>query len=75
VPGALLFTAYYFVLFGLWRLLMPGFMGMWNGSELTGAQFLGIPVDEYLWVLSFCTGFPITMAFALDARFNGQSSA
>jgi hypothetical protein len=75
VSGAPLFTAYYFMLLGLWRLLMPGFMDMWNGTELTGRQLLGVPVEEYLWVLSFCTGFPITMAFALDARVIGRSSA
>jgi len=74
VSGAPLFTAYYFLLLGLWRLLMPGFMNMWNGTELTGAQFLGVPVEEYLWVLSFCTGFPVTMAFALDARVGHRSS-
>jgi len=72
--GPPLFTGYYFLLLGLWRLLMPGFMDMWNGTELTGAQFLGAPVEEYLWVLSFCTGFPITMAFALDARVIDRSS-
>jgi len=74
VSGAPLFIAYYFILLGLWRLLMPGFMNMWNGTELTGAQFLGVPVEEYLWVLSFCTGFPITMAFALDARIGTHHS-
>jgi len=74
VSGAPLFIAYYFILLGLWRLLMPGFMNMWNGTELTGAQFLGVPVEEYLWVLSFCTGFPITMAFALDARVGTHHS-
>lgn len=74
VSGAPLFTAYYFLLLGLWRLLMPGFMNMWNGTELTGAQFLGVPVEEYLWVLSFCTGFPITMAFALNAQVIDRST-
>ena len=73
VSAAPLFTAYYFLLLGLWRLLMPGFMDMWNGTQLTGAQLLGVPVEEYLWVLSFCTGFPITMAAALDLRVIGQN--
>jgi hypothetical protein len=75
VSGVPLFTAYYFLLLGLWRHLMPGFMDMWTGTELTGAQFSGVPVEEYLWVASFCTGFPITMAFALDARFGRRSPA
>jgi hypothetical protein len=68
VPGTILFMVYYFLLLGLWKLLMPGFMDMWSGTELAGGKVLGIPVEEYLWVLSFSTGFPITMAFALDAR-------
>lgn len=74
VSGAPLFTAYYFLLLSLWRLLMPGFMDMWNGTELTGARFLGVPAEEYLWVLSFCTGLPVTMAFALDVRIGRHSS-
>jgi len=72
--SAPLFTVYYFSLLALWRFFLPSFMDMWNGTELTGSQFLGVPVEEYIWVLSFCTGFPITMSFALDARFIGRSS-
>jgi hypothetical protein len=75
LPGAILFMAYYFALLALWRLLMPGFMDMWSGTELAGGKLLGIPAEEYLWVLSFCTGFPITMAFALEARFKPEGSA
>jgi len=74
MPGAILFLAYYFLLLGVWRLMMPGFMDMWSGTELLGGKFLGIPVDEYIWVVSFCTGFPITMAFAFDARIRERSS-
>jgi hypothetical protein len=65
--GLPLFTAYYFLLLGLWKLLMPGFMGMWNGNELIGPQFLGVPLEEYIWVMSLSVGFPITMAFSLNA--------
>jgi hypothetical protein len=75
VSGVPLFMTYYFVLLGLWRLLIPGFMDMWTGTELTGRQFLGVPMEEYLWVVSFCTGFPITMAFAFDVRLGTQKSA
>ena len=75
VSGAPLFAAYYFLLLSLWRLLMPGFMDMWTGTELAGKQFLGVPLEEYLWVASFCTGFPVTMAFAFDARVVGRSSS
>jgi hypothetical protein len=75
VSGAPLFTGYYFLLLSLWRLLMPGFINMWTGTTLTGARFLGVPVEEYLWVVSFSIGFPITMAFVLDARVIGRSSA
>lgn len=74
ISGVPLFTAYYFVLLSLWRLVMPGFMDMWTGTELTGVHLLGVPLDEYLWVLSFCTGFPITMAFALEVRVTRSNS-
>lgn len=67
-PGALLFLIYYFLLLALWRVLMPGFMDMWSGTELTGMKLLGVPVEEYLWVLSFAIGYPVTMAYALGAR-------
>lgn len=65
------FVPYYFATLTVWRLLLPGFMGMWSGTELTGWNLLGVPIEEYVWVLSFCTGFPVTMAFAFDARFTG----
>jgi hypothetical protein len=67
-----LFTAYYFLLLCLWKLLMPGFMGMWDGSELIGPQLFSVPLEEYIWVMSLSVGFPITMAFSLNAAF--QSS-
>jgi hypothetical protein len=70
--GVPVFATYYFLLLSLWRLLMPGFMDMWTGSQLTGYIFWGVPIEEYVWVASFCAGFTITMAFALDARFTKQ---
>lgn len=65
------FLLYYFTTLTLWRILMPGFMSMWNGTELTGWSLLGVPIEEYLWVLSFSTGFTLTMAFAFEVRFSG----
>jgi hypothetical protein len=72
VSGVPLFMAYYFSTLSLWRFLMPGFMQMWNGTELTGTRLQGIPIEEYLWVMSFCVSFPITMAFALDIRLRAH---
>lgn len=75
MSGVPLFIVYYFLMLGLWRLLMPGFMDMWTGTELIGIQILGMPLDEYLWVASFCAGFPIAMAFVLDVRMDGKNQS
>lgn len=66
--GAIVFTAYYFVLLSMWRLLMPNFMLMWDGSQIINATLMGVPFEEYLWVASIGIGFPLTIAFSLDAR-------
>jgi len=68
VSAVPMFMAYYFVLLGVWRALMPDFMQMWTGTELGGSLLLGVPLEEYVWVASFCVGYPVTMAFALDVR-------
>ena|GEM_PF-4545006 len=67
--GVIGFMLYYFSLLQLWILTMPGFMAMWSGRDLGGGKLLGVPVEEYLWVLSFCTAFPITMAYCMGLEF------
>ena len=47
---------------------MPDFMGMWNGSELLGVSLLGVPIEEYLWVISLTAGYSITMAYVFNIR-------
>lgn len=69
-PGTAVFITYYFLLLGLWQLMMPGFMDMWTGTDLGGSTLLGVPVEEWLWALSFCTGFSVTMAFVFDVKFD-----
>lgn len=74
LSGVPLFTLYYFILLSIWRILMPDFMDMWSGTELTGNLVMGVPVEEYFWVCSFCAGFVVTMAFVLEARFKHLTS-
>ena len=49
---------------------MPGFMDMWNGTELVNFRLLGVPAEEYLWVMSIGVGLPIIMAVSLNARID-----
>jgi hypothetical protein len=68
--GAPIFTVYYFLLLGLWTLLMPDFMGMWNGTELVGRALWGVPIEEHLWVITLTAGYSTTMAYALDVQMD-----
>lgn len=74
VSGIVVFSAYYFFLLGMWSLLMPNFMTMWDGTQIIDAALLSVPLEEYLWVASISVGFPLTVAFTLGARVGTASS-
>ncbi len=52
--GGLLFLAIYTVYFGTLLLVYPDYVdNYWNLSGITGIKFLGIPIEELLFAITF----------------------
>jgi hypothetical protein len=69
VTGLTIFPLYYFAYLLLLIGGIPEFIQRWDGADLVGLRVFGLPLEEYLWVLSFTTSFPMAMAYLVDARF------
>jgi Lycopene cyclase len=68
LAGATIFPLYYFLHLHVLRLLLPGFMQMWNGTQLIDAHLLDVPIEEYLWVISFSACAPLVMAYVFNVQ-------
>ena len=68
LTGATVFPLYNFLHLHLMRLLFPVFMQMWNGTQLIDVRLLDVPIEEYLWVISFSACAPLVMAYILNLQ-------
>jgi len=70
VRGTIAFTILYgAVVFGSLH-MWPGTLSQWNTRALSGIVFLGAPVEEMVWALTYGAVYPVVMAFFLDARIS-----
>ena len=74
LSAILCYPLYYFCvlnIFSFW--LDPNFSSLWNGTDIWGMYFLGIPLEEYLWVTSFSASWALLIAHATDTRIVGYA--
>jgi hypothetical protein len=44
----------------------PEFAGSWTAEALIGLEFLGVPIEETLWAVTFGAVWPLLVAYSLD---------
>jgi hypothetical protein len=67
ISAVMLFPLYYFLHLSLDTVLFPDFLDMWRGSQIIHVGVYGVPIEEFLWVLSFSASFPIALAYGVNA--------
>lgn len=66
--GAAIYSCYYAGIICAVSPWLPNFFSMWNGSDLWGWNFLGMPLEEMLWIAGFAACWPLIIARACDIR-------
>ncbi|MDJ0823639.1 MAG: hypothetical protein QNJ09_17750 [Paracoccaceae bacterium] len=73
ISAVLLYVPYYTAFLLVCGALLPGFFGIWSGSDLWGATFFGLPVDEIAFILAFAACYPLIVGIVLDARLRPRA--
>ena len=68
VAGSIIFPIFYISVVNLQFLLWPNYLRSWNSAGPWAGLFLGIPLGEVLWSVTFGALWPALVATALDIR-------
>lgn len=75
ISSAMAYLALYCSTLFAVKAFLPNLFRLWNGSRLSGARMLGLPVEEYLSILAFAAAWSTLIAYAADARLTAPESA
>lgn len=62
------YSLYYMFILFVFSFLQPGFFSLWNGTHLWGYRIGGLPIEEFLWVLTAAACWSVFMMFAVNIR-------
>ncbi|MDJ0822186.1 MAG: hypothetical protein QNJ09_10320 [Paracoccaceae bacterium] len=69
VPAALLLGVFYVCGMALTiPVLGPAFVQLWSHEHIFGPLLLGLPIEEYLWMISFAAAWLCVLLWASDYR-------
>lgn len=66
--AAALHTAVYAIIVSLAAWTTDTYVAMWNGSEIWGVYFAEMPLEEWLWMISFNLAYPAMLAYSAGFR-------
>ena len=75
ISSAMTYLALYCLTLFAIKALLPNLFHLWNGSRLSGARLLGLPVEEYLSILAFAAAWSTLIAYAANVKLTAPESA
>ena len=68
VSSLALYPPYYLGILFAVSLIIPEFFTVWGGSTLWGPRIWGLPLDEFVWIISFAPHWSLLMAYSANTR-------
>ncbi|MFA5089360.1 MAG: carotenoid biosynthesis protein [Candidatus Omnitrophota bacterium] len=74
LSAGILYSLYYWAVLHGFSFFARGFFSLWNGVDLCGLSFAGLPVEEFFWVISASACWPVFMAYGQDGRVSSSGA-